>query len=155
MRIILNNLTDKQVQALLTGHLAFMAEHSPPESVHALDLAGLQAPDVTFWTAWEDDELLGCIALKELDQSHGEIKSMRTADASLRRGVASAMLRHLIDEARSRGYRRLKLETGSGEPFAPAHALYQKFGFEYCGPFADYVDDPFSRFMTMELQDPG
>jgi len=151
MRIIRDKLTNEQVKALLTGHLAFMSEHSPPESVHALDLAGLRAPDVTFWTAWENDALLGCVALKELDRSHGEIKSMRTADASLRRGVGSAMLQHLIDEARRRRYLPLSLETGSGEAFAPAHALYRKFGFEYCGPFGDYAEDPFSRFMTREL----
>jgi len=151
MRIIRDDLTNGQVRALLTEHLAFMAEHSPPESVHALDLDALRAPDITFWTAWENDELLGCVALKELDRSHGEIKSMRTAGASVRRGVASAMLRHLIEEARSRQYLRLSLETGSGDAFAPAHALYRKFGFEYCGPFAGYFDDPFSRFMTLKL----
>ncbi len=96
-------------------------------------------------------QLLGCGALKELDARHGEIKSMRTARSHLRRGVAAGILSHLIGEARARGYLRLSLETGSGEAFVPAARLYAKFGFDYCGPFADYGPDPFSRFMTLTL----
>lgn len=151
VKIIKDNLSSPAVADLLTAHLAFMAEHSPPESIHALDLDALRAPGITFWTAWEDEDLLGCIALKELDKLHGEIKSMRTASPYLGRGIASAMLRHLINEARLRCYARLSLETGTGAAFAPAHALYLKFGFEYCGPFSDYREDPFSRFMTLLL----
>jgi putative acetyltransferase len=151
MRIVEDDLSGPQVAGLLAEHLAGMYATSPPESVHALDLEGLRAPDVTFFTAWEGDELLGCGALKELDPLHGEIKSMRTARSHLRRGVASAVLTHLIAVARRRGYLRLSLETGSGPAFAPALSLYERFGFRYRGPFGEYVEDPFSRFMTLEL----
>ncbi|MCI0518600.1 MAG: GNAT family N-acetyltransferase [Woeseiaceae bacterium] len=151
MRIVEDDLTGVEIAALLTQHLAAMARDSPPQCVHALDSSALRAPDITFWTAWNDTNLMGCGALKELDPDHGEIKSMRTADAFLGQGVGSAMLAHLIDVAVRRSYRRLSLETGSGPAFTPALALYEKFGFEYCGPFANYPDDPFTRFMTMEL----
>jgi putative acetyltransferase len=151
MRIVEDDLTGPEVAALLEGHLAAMIRNSPPQCVHALDLSALRAPDITFWTAWDESTLLGCGALKALDPAHGEIKSMRTADAYLGQGVASAILSHLIDEALKRSYSRLSLETGSGPAFAPALALYEKFGFEYCGPFADYRADSFSRFMTMVL----
>jgi len=144
-------LGEPDVIALLGEHLQGMADHSPPESIHALDIEGLKAPDITFWTMRDGKELLGCIALKQLDDKHGEIKSMRTASAHLRRGVAAALLEHLMAEARQRTYERLSLETGSGPGFEAAHALYRKFGFEYCGPFANYREDPFSRFMTITL----
>ncbi len=125
--------------------------HSPPESVHALPLEGLRAPEISFWSAWEGDELLGCGALKELDPRHGEIKSMRTVSAHLRKGVAAALLHHIVAEAQRRGYERLSLETGSMAAFAPARALYQRHGFRECGPFADYREDPNSVFMTRLL----
>lgn len=124
---------------------------SPPESVHALDLEALRRPDISFWTVWSDGELLGCGALKQLDARHAEIKSMRTATAHRGRGVARAVLTHLINEGRRRGYARLSLETGSMAAFAPAQRLYSGFGFAYCAPFADYVDDPNSVFMTLAL----
>jgi putative acetyltransferase len=124
---------------------------SPPESVHALDLERLRKPDVTFWSVWHDSQLLGCGALKELDARHGEIKSMRTATAHLRKGVAASLMRHILEESRRRSYRRLSLETGSMAAFAPARGLYTRFGFQPCGPFADYVEDPNSVFMTREL----
>ena len=145
------DLDEPDVIALLGEHLQGMADHSPPESIHALDVEGLKAPDITFWTMRDGRELLGCIALKQLDEKHGEIKSMRTVSAHLRRGIAAALLEHLVAEAGRRCYDRLSLETGSGPGFEAAHALYRKFGFEYCGPFASYRDDPFSRFMTFEL----
>jgi putative acetyltransferase len=125
--------------------------HSPPESVHALDLEALRRPEITFWTAWQAGELLGCGALKALDAAHGEIKSMRTAKRHLRKGVAAALMRHILREARERGYRRLSLETGSPDAFLPARAMYERFGFEECGPFGDYVEDPYSVFMTIAL----
>lgn len=140
-----------EILALLAEHLADAARHSPPESVHALDVEELRAPEVTVWTAWESGELLGCGALKELDPHHGEIKSMRTAEAHLRRGVGARILKHLIDEARRRSYRRLSLETGSMDAFAPARRLYERFGFEECPPFADYRPDPHSVYMTLRL----
>ena len=121
---------------------------SPPESVHALDLDGLRRPEITFWTAWSGNALLGCGALKELSPDHGEVKSMRTARAHRRSGVARAMLAHIVAAARRRGYQRLRLETGSMAEFAPARSLYERFGFRYCEPFAGYVDDPNSVFMT-------
>ena len=153
MRIIEDDLSSAEVANLLREHLADMYKNSPPGSVHALDLDSLRARDITFWTAWSDSALLGCGALKELDSRHGEIKSMRTASAYVGQGVATAMLSHLIGESIKRSYWRLSLETGSGAPFAPALALYRKFGFQYCGPFSHYRDDPFSRFMTLELPD--
>jgi len=151
MRIIEDDLSSAEVADLLSEHLEGMARHSPPQSIHALDLDALRAQDVTFWTAWDNAELLGCGALKELDASHGEIKSMRTARAHLRQGVAATILQHLIDECRRRSYSRLSLETGSGEAFAAAILLYKNFGFEYCGPFSEYRTDSFSRFMTLKL----
>ena len=140
-----------EVLALLKTHLADVARHSPPESVHALGVEALRAPNVTVWTAWDSGELLGCGALKELDPHHGEIKSMRTAEAHLRQGVGTRILEHLLSEARSRSYRRLSLETGSMEAFAPARRLYERFGFEECPPFADYRPDPYSVYMTLPL----
>ncbi|OZB99044.1 GNAT family N-acetyltransferase [Paenibacillus sp. XY044] len=151
MEIVLDDLSGNEIAALIGEHLQGMAEESPPESVHALDLDGLRQPDVTFWSAWEQGELLGCGALKELDPGHGEIKSMRTASAHLRKGVARSILAHIIEEARRRGYRRLSLETGSMASFEPARKLYRAFGFEECGPFADYTLDPYSTFMTREM----
>jgi len=146
-----DDLRGPEIIAILQSHLDHVALHSPPESIHALDLDGLRAPDVTFWSVWQDAELVGCGALKELDPTHGEIKSMRTAAAHLRKGVGAAILAHMLDVARRRGYRRVSLETGGVEAFAPARALYARFGFEPCGPFADYVEDPFSVYMTLWL----
>jgi putative acetyltransferase len=153
MRIERDDLSRAPVQALLREHLANMHELSPPESVHALDLDKLRAPDITFWTVWEGDTLLGCGALKEVTAEHGEIKSMRTPATLRRRGAARAVLSHVIAEARSRGYRRLSLETGSQPAFLPAQSLYRSFGFCFCGPFADYRIDPNSVFMTLELEE--
>lgn len=146
-----DDLRSEAVHALLREHLAGVALHSPPESIHALDLDGLRAPGMSFWTLWDSEDLLACGALKELDATHGEVKSMRTADAHLRRGAARAMLEHVVAEARRRGYCRLSLETGTAAAFEPAHRLYASAGFVPCGPFADYVDDPYSCFMTLAL----
>jgi len=130
-----------------------MALHSPPESVHALDIEALRKPEITFWTVWENGELLGCGALKELDSQHAEIKSMRTSSLHLRKGVAKNLLKYMLEEASRRGYSRLSLETGSMEAFEPARKLYAAFGFTYCEPFADYLEDPHSVFMTRRLLD--
>lgn len=151
MDVRLDDLSGAQIARLLHEHLRGMRQNSPPESVHALDLAELRKPEIAFWTVWEGDELLGCGALKELDPRHGEIKSMRTAAAHLRKGVATRLLEHILQEARRRAYRRVSLETGSGPAFAPALSLYTRFGFRHCGPFADYAEDPFSVFMTRDL----
>ncbi|MDX6696602.1 MAG: putative acetyltransferase [Blastocatellia bacterium] len=151
MEIKIDDLSGSEVHELLQEHLRNMRLHSPPESVHALDLEGLRQPEVTFWTVWEDGELLGCGALKELDAQHAEIKSMRTSALHLRKGVAATLLNHIFEESWRRGYTRLSLETGSMEAFEPARQLYAHFGFNYCGPFAEYVEDPYSVFMTKEL----
>lgn len=152
MLIRLDDLTGPEIRALLEEHLRNMYELSPPESVHALDLAALRRPEITFWTAWSEGVLLGCGALRELDRTHGEVKSMRTASSHRRRGVGRAMLEHIIAEARTRSYARLSLETGSMAPFLPARKLYESFGFSYCSPFAEYTDDPNSAFMTLALR---
>ncbi|HKP11633.1 MAG TPA: GNAT family N-acetyltransferase, partial [Blastocatellia bacterium] len=125
---------------------------SPPESVHALNLDKLREPDITFWTVWENDLLLGCGALKELDPKHGEIKSMRTPIAHRRKGAGRVILAHIIAVAKGRSYERLSLETGASEAFKPARRLYESFGFTYCGPFDDYPDDQNSVFMSMRLE---
>ena len=119
--------------------------------MHALDLAALRAPDITFWSAYDANDLVGCGALKELNATHGELKSMRTANGHRGRGVASALLQHIVGEATARGYRRLSLETGAQPYFAPARALYAKHGFVECGPFAAYREDPLSIFMTRQF----
>ena len=151
MQIRIDDLTGPEIVALLEEHLAHMHSLGPPESTHALPLEELRSPDVTFWSVWEEGELLGCGALKELDAAHGEIKSMRTASRHLRKGVARAVLHHILAEAKRRGYRRLSLETGSGGAFLPARQLYASSGFTYCGPFAEYWNDPNSAFMTLTL----
>ena len=151
MRVAPDDPRAADVAALLCEHLEDMARHSPPESIHALDLDALCAPQVTFWTARDDGTLMGCGALLELAADRGEIKSMRTAGPYRGRRVAAALLEFMIAEARRRNYRRLSLETGSAAPFAAAHALYRKFGFLDCGPFGSYREDPFSRYMTLEL----
>lgn len=151
MHIKVDDLSGPEIQALLANHLKSMYETSPAESVHALDLDGLRQPGVTCWSLWLEDRLAGCGALKQLDAGHGEIKSMRTHADYLRRNVAASLLAHILEEARVRGYSRLSLETGSMAYFAPARSLYEKFGFEYCGPFDDYCEDPNSVFMTLNL----
>ena len=142
MHIRLDDLTGPEIRALLEAHLRNMRSISPPESVHALDLDALRRPEISFWTVWSGPELMGCGALKELDPRHGEIKSMRTAGAHRRKGVAQAVLQHILDVAAARGYRRLSLETGAQDAFEPARRLYARFGFSFCPPFGSYAEDP-------------
>jgi putative acetyltransferase len=155
------DLADERVIRLLTDHLADMFATSPADSVHALDVSGLAAPGVTFWTVAvadadaDGDELVGCVALKELDADHGELKSMRTDAAARGRGLGRLLLEHVLRESARRGYRRLSLETGSQEFFRPARTLYAAYGFRECGPFGDYALDPNSVFMTLELGSDG
>lgn len=149
--IKLDDLSSPEIAELLFEHLRDMYKQSPPGSVHALDLVELKKPDVTFWSVWSNDELAGCGALKEIDAEHGEIKSMRTSHAFRGKGAGKLILRHVIEEARDRGYKRLSLETGSMAFFDPARRLYESHGFHYCGPFDHYVPDPNSDFMTLEL----
>lgn len=154
MRIEVDDLSRPEVLALLGEHLRNMQTLSPPESVHALPLDGLRQPEITFWTAWEGDVLLGCGALKALGPRQGEVKSMRTPDARRRRGAGRAILAHVVATARARGYERLSLETGAMDAFKPAQRLYESVGFTYCGPFGDYTEDPNSVFMTLRLTPP-
>ncbi len=151
LRFMVDDLSGAQTQALVKRHLAGMHENSPACSVHAFDIDRLKQPGVTFWTGWLDDEIACMGALKRLDAENGEIKSMRVADAFLGRGVGRAMLEHIMDEARGAGMKTLWLETGSTEAFVPATTLYERAGFRFCGPFGDYTDDPFSRFMVLAL----
>jgi putative acetyltransferase len=155
MQIIEDDLTGPEIRALLEIHFAGMLANSPKDSCHFLDFEGLKGPGVTFWSVWDgahgNGALMGCGALREIDPAHGEIKSMRTHEDHLRKGAGAAMLEHIINTAGARGYKRLSLETGSGSAFDAAHGLYLRYGFEYCGPFADYKEDPFSRYMTLAL----
>lgn len=151
IRIVPGDFSDPRVLALLREHLAGMHENSPPGSVYALDTSALQAPELNFVTAWQGDELVGCGALKQLNASSGELKSMRTAAAHLRRGVASRLLEHLLALARSRGYVRVSLETGSGPAFEPALSLYRKYGFENGTAFGEYRATSFNQFLHLKL----
>ncbi len=151
LSIRLSKLNEPAVISLLQEHLENMREISPPESVHALDVAQLREPDVTFWCAWSEEDLLGCGALKQLTTTEGEIKSMRTAVSHRGKGVGQRLLDHVLSEARRRGYERLSLETGSQPEFEPARRMYAKAGFVACGPFAGYREDPNSVFMTRRL----
>ena len=151
MDIRTGDTTDPRVIALLDHHVTTARAHTEPGSAHALDLAGLRAPDVAFWTGWDGEMLVATGALKTLSGEHGEVKSMHTVEAVRRRGFAGRMLRHLIAEARARGLARLSLETGSWDYFKPARALYQAHGFVLCGPFEGYVEDPNSLFLTLDL----
>jgi putative acetyltransferase len=155
MHIEVDDLSRPAVHALLEEHLEDMYAWSPPESVHALDLARLKVPEITFWTAWDGPVLLGSAALKDLGGGHGEVKSMRTPRHLRRRGAGRALLTHLIEHARQRGFTRLSLETGSQPGFEPARRLYAAFGFSVCEPFSDYALDPNSVFMTKALDGPA
>lgn len=147
-----DDLDGEAVLALLQFHLDEMHQWSPPESVHAMPAERLRQPDVTFFSAWDGETLAGCGAIKHLGQAHGELKSMRVAPAYRGRGVGRSILRRLLEEARSRGYSRVSLETGRPEPFQPAQGLYRAHGFIECPPFGDYVSDDFSVCMTLELR---
>jgi putative acetyltransferase len=151
MEIAIDDPARRDVRALLADHLADMHATSPAESVHALDVAGLLVPEVTFWTARADGTLLGCGALKQIEADHGEVKSMRTAGSARGAGVATAILRHLLAVAAQRGYTRVSLETGCQDFFEPARRLYERHGFAPCGPFGAYVDDPNSAFFTRRI----
>ncbi|MCF6288175.1 MAG: GNAT family N-acetyltransferase [Proteobacteria bacterium] len=151
MIIKIDNLQGREVVELMQEHHRDMLNHSPPESVHALDVASLQASDVTFWSAWIEGELAGCGALKVLSSIHGEIKSMRTSHAYRRQGVAKCLLEFILIKAKNRGCQQVSLETGSMDAFEPARKMYEKFGFQYCSPFAEYAEDKYSVFMTKQL----
>lgn len=148
LKIIIDDLNGPEIAALLQAHLELTRSLSPACSVHALDIDALRKPSITLWSGWQDGEILGCVALSQMDDTQGEIKSMHTAKAARGKGIAAQMLTHLETQARTKGLARLSLETGSQKAFAPARALYEKFGYEACPPFGDYVEDPHSYFMT-------
>lgn len=154
MIIRAGGLDDPQVIALLELHAREMSDHSPPGTCHFLDLSGLKTPDISFLSAWDGDTLLGVGALRQLDRGSGEVKSMRAVPAARGRGVGFAILDHIVRLARERGYTALKLETGTGPLFAAAHALYRRYGFVPCPPFADYVGTDFNRFYALDLTAP-
>lgn len=149
MQILLDDLTNEQTIALINLHTNSMMEHSPAESIHALPIEQLKNAAISLYSAWEEDELLGCGALKHISTQHAELKSMRTAEKHLRKGVAKALLIHLVELAKSRGYAQVSLETGTAPAFLPARKLYEAFGFTYCEPFDHYVEDSNSTFMTI------
>ncbi len=151
LKINLDNLESGAVLQLLDDHLKDMYATSPLESVHALDPQELKHESISFWSAAEEDEVLGCVALKELDREHAELKSMRTSEAARNKGIASQLLSHVLHVAKERNYKKLSLETGSMAFFIPARKLYEKNGFTYCGPFSGYTLDPNSVFMALEL----
>jgi putative acetyltransferase len=155
LRVTESGLDDARVIAALGTHLARSRAETAPGSAHALDLSGLRAPDIRFWTAWDDEAPLGCGALRQLSPTDGKVKSMHVAETARRRGVGSALLRTIIAAARGAGMERLNLETGSWDYFRPAVALHRVHGFVVCGPFGDYREDPNSVFMTLDLRPPG
>jgi len=148
----MGDLSDPRVLDLLQIHLTRARAETAPGSAHAVDVAGLQSPDISFWTIWDDRTLLGVGALRRLSADHGEVKSMHTVESMRRKGAGSAMLRHIIAAARESGMVRLSLETGSWDYFRPAHAFYRRHGFVECPPFADYILDPNSVFMSLDLR---
>jgi putative acetyltransferase len=151
MNIREDDLSGCDTQALLSLHSAGMNANSPPGHDFSLDLSGLKAPEVTVWSAWEDGDILGVGALRQLDSAAGEVKSMRTHPNHLRKGVAAGILEHIIAKARERGLRRLSLETGIGSAFEPALQLYLKRGFVNGAAFAPYVPSDFSQFLHLRL----
>ncbi len=151
LKIVVDDLSGPEIAGFLDEHVQEMRSITPLESKHALDLEGLRRPEITFWAVMDGDILVGCGAIKRLDAGHAEVKSMRTRPTRKRSGIASLLLEHIVTEARRMGFTRLSLETGAAEFFLPARKLYEKFGFEYCEPFADYKPDPNSAFMTRAL----
>jgi putative acetyltransferase len=148
MKIVVDDLSGPAIAEFLAEHVREMRSITPLESKYALDLDGLRRPEITFWSVLDGDAVVGCGALKRLDPHHGELKSMRTSAARKRSGIASMLLRHILAEATAMGFTRLSLETGTDDFFQPARRLYEKFGFSYCGPFADYRPSPHNTFMT-------
>ena len=151
MRIVVDDLSGPEIADFLNDHVDQMRSITPIEAAYALDLDGLRRPEITFWSVWDEDRLVGCGAIKQLDAGHAELKSMRTAPARRRSGIGALLLTHIIGESQRLGFARLSLETGSDEFFQPARSLYERFGFAYCEPFGDYRPDQLSVFLTRTL----
>lgn len=152
MKIQIDTIDKKDIQELLQNHLDSMIENSPPEAVHALDINAFKKVNLTLWSARENGELLGCVALQELTTDHAELKSMKTHPMHLRKGIAGKLLSHVYSEAKNRGFKKISLETGNRKAFEPAQKLYQKYGFEFCGTFSDYTDEINSVYMTILIE---
>lgn len=151
MEIRIDDLKGPEVAQLLQEHHQDMLDHTPAESVHSLDISGLQAPDVTFWSAWIDGDLAGCGAIKVIEAGHAELKSMRTSSTHLRQGVAQRLLTYILAAVKAQGITTISLETGTPDSFIPAQKLYRDFGFKECAPFANYSEDPYSLYMTKKI----
>ena len=151
MKSIENNFDEPQVNELLTKHFIELRSVSPPGSTHVLDIPGLKVPSIKFWSLWENEELIGCGALKFLDENHGEFKSIRVANKFRKNGMGEKIISHLIDQAKQIGIKKISIETGSGEFFIPARKLFKKFGFKECKPFAHYKEDPNSCYYSLNI----
>ena len=151
MKSIEDNFDDPQVNELLTKHFIELRSVSPTGSTHVLDIQGLKDQSIKFWSLWENDELIGCGALKFLDENHGEFKSIRVADKFRKKGTGEKIFDHLIKKAKEIGIKKISIETGSGKYFEPARKLFKKFNFQLCKPFAHYKDDPNSCFYTKDI----
>tara|TARA_B100000131_G_C18103561_1_gene606930 strand:- start:966 stop:1421 length:456 start_codon:yes stop_codon:yes gene_type:complete len=151
MKSIENNFDDPKVNELLNKHFFELRSVSPEGSTHVLDIPGLKDPSIRFWSLWENDELIGCGAIKIFDNNHGEFKSIRVADKFRKSGVGEKIISHLIDRAKQIGIKKLSIETGAGDFFLPARKLFKKFGFISCKPFAHYKEDPNSRYYTLDF----
>ena len=151
MKSIENNFDNDQVNELLIKHFTELRSVSPDDSCHVLDIRGLKDSSIIFWSFWDEDNLVGCGALKFIDNHHGEFKSIRVADTFRGKGVGEKVISHLIDQAKKIGIKKLSIETGAGEFFAPARKLFEKFGFKACKPFANYKEDPNSCYFNLEI----
>ena len=151
MKSLENNFDHPEVNSLLTKHFIELRSVSPEGSTHVLDIPGLKISSIKFWSLWDNDQLLGCGALKFLSETHGEFKSIRVADKHRKKGMGEKIISHLIAEAKKIGIRKLSIETGAGEFFLPARKLFMKFGFKSCKPFAHYKEDPNSCYFDLEI----
>ena len=151
LKSIEGNFDDPEVHKLLTKHFIELRAASPEGSAHVLDIPGLKTPSIKFWSLWDNNQLIGCGALKFLDETHGEFKSIRVADKHRKKGMGEKIISHLITEAKKIGIKRLSIETGAGEFFSPARKLFKKFGFKACKPFAHYKEDPNSCYFDLEI----
>ena len=151
MKVIENNFDNAEVNHLLTKHFIELRSVSPDDSCHVLDIKGLKDSSIKFWSFWDNNQLIGCAALKFLDDEHGEFKSIRVEDNSRGKGVGEKIISHLIEVAKNEGIKRLSIETGAGDFFKSARKLFKKFGFKTCRPFADYKEDPNSCYFNLEI----
>ena len=151
MKSIEGNFSNSKVDELLKKHFIELRSVSPEGSSHVLDIPGLKDPSIRFWSLWDEEELIGCGALKTLEPDHGEFKSIRVADKFRKMKIGQKIISHLIDKSKQLGFKKLSVETGSGEFFAPARKLFEGFGFKTCKPFAHYKEDPNSCYYSLNI----